>query len=73
MKKLLMILCALAAIGSLSAQAPTTGKTYWNEHTMLQPFRIPMPAQGVDIQMLDLNGDGKQDAVKSAKEKELLQ
>lgn len=66
MKKLLMILCALAAIGSLSAQAPSANKTYWNEHTMLQPFRIPMPAQGVDIQLLDLNNDGKQDAVKSA-------
>ena len=33
---------------------------------MLQPFRVPLPAQGVEIEMLDLNGDGKQDAVKSA-------
>ena len=60
-------LLSLATFTSTSAQQPQAiGKTYWNEHTMLQPFRVPMPAEGVVPEFLDLNGDGKQDAVKSA-------
>ncbi len=67
MRRFLVILCAMATTLSLSAQQPqAVGKTYWNEHTMLQPFRVPLPAEGVVPELLDLNGDGRQDAVRSA-------
>ena len=35
---------------------------YWNENTRIMPLRVPV---GENPEFLDLNGDGRQDAVKS--------
>jgi len=51
------MLFGLLSLG-LSAQQ------YWNTYTMLQPYRFPMPSIDQQPEMLDLNNDGKQDAIK---------
>ena len=56
MKKLfLTITCLTCAIGA-SAQG------YWNQGTQIMPLRVPT---GERPEFMDLDGDGRQDAVKS--------
>lgn len=43
---------------------PSSAQKYWNESTQLKPFALPMPGIGVEIEKLDINGDGHQDAVR---------
>lgn len=59
MRKLIVTICALCAASmALSAQ------DWWNHNTLLQPYRLPQPAVGAPVEKMDINGDGKQDAVK---------
>lgn len=59
MKRNVLLLGALALSFTCGAQ------NYWNSATQLKPFRFPMPPVGYTPEKLDLNGDGKQDAVKT--------
>lgn len=45
--------------------AQETKKSYWNLRTQLTPLRLPPPPPGYKPENLDLNGDGKPDAIKS--------
>ena len=45
--------------------AQETKKSYWNLRTQLMPLRLPPPPPGYKPENLDLNGDGKPDAIKS--------
>ena len=56
MKKI--ILLAALLLPALAAPA----QTYWNQRLKIIPFRAPV---GENPEFLDLNGDGRQDAVKS--------
>ena len=47
-----------------SAQGKNDGR-YWNAGIPLQSYRIPPAPLGYQPEFLDLNGDGKQDAVKT--------
>lgn len=58
MKRILVSAVVAAFCLGLGAQE------YWNTRTALQPFRFPMPAIGSKVELLDLNADGKQDAIK---------
>ena len=58
MKRILSVLFVLSFMTVIC-----WSQNYWNRNTQLQPYRFPMPAIGSRIQQLDLNGDGKQDAV----------
>lgn len=40
-------------------------KTYWNSHTQLTSMRLPPPPPGYEPQYIDLNNDGKPDAIQS--------
>lgn len=39
--------------------------TYWNVHTQLLPLRLPPPPVGYKPEYLDLNHNGRPDAIKS--------
>ncbi len=41
------------------------GQTYWNRNTQLMPMRLPLPPLGYKPEYVDLNKDGKPDAIKS--------
>ena len=43
----------------------TTSNKYWNIGTSLTPFRLPPPPIGYQPTYIDLNGDGKPDAIMS--------
>lgn len=45
--------------------AQETKKNYWNLRTQLMPLRLPPPPSGYKPEYLDLNRDGKPDAIKS--------
>lgn len=45
--------------------AQGNNKGYWNSDSQLTPFRLPPPPIGFTPEYLDLNGDGKPDAIKS--------
>lgn len=38
---------------------------YWNQKLQIEPFRLPLPPVGYQVEYIDLNGDGKPDAIKS--------
>ncbi len=59
MRHFIVTICALCAIASASF-----GQNWWNQNTLLKPYRLPQPAIGAEVEKLDINGDGKQDAVK---------
>ena len=56
---------ALAALLLLAIPAAGQEKTFWNANIPLQSYRIPPAPAGYRPEFLDLNGDGKQDAVKT--------
>lgn len=39
--------------------------SYWNQETHLAPLRLPLPPNGFKPEQIDLNGDGRPDAIKS--------
>ena len=58
----------LAMLGALVvsvAQALPYDRTYWNQKLQIEPFRLPLPPVGYQVEYIDLNGDGKPDAIKS--------
>ena len=57
MLKRILTLCGLALVSAALSAQP-----YWNQNLKIQPFRAPV---GENPEFMDLNGDGRQDAVKS--------
>ena len=58
----------LAMLGALvisEAQALPYDQKYWNQKLQIEPFRLPLPPVGYQVEYVDLNGDGKPDAIKS--------
>lgn len=55
-----IILLALAALLGL----PLSAQSYWNRNTQIKPLALPMPGIGEQVERIDLNSDGKQDAVR---------
>ena len=52
----------IPAVTLLLLALPALGQSYWNQHLRIIPFRAPV---GENPEFMDLNGDGRQDAVKS--------
>lgn len=48
-------LCAVSAFA----------QSYWNTGLKIAPLRLPLPPVGYEVEYLDLNNDGKPDAIKS--------
>ena len=48
-----------------TAQALPYDQKYWNQKLQIEPFRLPLPPVGYQVEYIDLNGDGKPDAIKS--------
>ncbi len=63
MNRILLTFAALLCAVSVFAQE--SDKNYWNQEIQIAPLRIPLPPIDFEPEFLDLNGDGKQDAVKS--------
>ena len=58
----------LAMVGALVvsvAQALPYDRKYWNQKLQIEPFRVPLTPLGYQVEYIDLNGDGKPDAIKS--------
>ena len=55
----------LAALLLLAVPATGQEKSFWNANIPLLSYRIPPAPAGYRPEFLDLNGDGKQDAVKT--------
>jgi hypothetical protein len=56
----------LNSLSILNAQmGPTKNANYWNSGLKISPYRLPLPPVGFKPQYLDLNHDGKVDAIKS--------
>lgn len=63
----IFLLC-LAASGpalSMPADPQPTGTRYWNTKGRLLPLRLPLPPIGYTPEQLDLDGDGRPDAIRS--------
>lgn len=58
----IVFVCSIGIVGNSWAQ---NEKAYWNSHIQLMPMRLPPPPVGFQPEYLDLNGDGKPDAIKS--------
>lgn len=73
-KSIFRIACAAFLIltgvsGNCRAQEPSEG--YWNMRTRLTPLRLPPPPVGYEPEYLDLNKDGRPDAIKSVTHKDV--
>ena len=55
----------LGILISSAVQALPYNRNYWNQKLQIEPFRLPLPPVGYQVTYLDLNGDGKPDAIKS--------
>ena len=66
MKKCKFIYLAMLGVFAVStAQALLYDQKYWNQKLQIEPFRLPLPPVGYQVEYIDLNGDGKPDAIKS--------
>ena len=66
MKKYKFIYLAMLGVFAVStAQALPYDQKYWNQKLQIEPFRLPLPPVGYQVEYIDLNGDGKPDAIKS--------
>ena len=66
MKKCKFIYLAMLGVLVVSvAQALPYDRKYWNQKLQIEPFRLPLPPVGYQVEYIDLNGDGKPDAIKS--------
>lgn len=59
------LLLATTIQNTSAQQRPDNSKTYWNLHTHLVPLRLPPAPKETIPEYLDLNGDGKPDAIKT--------
>ncbi len=64
MKRFIIILLASAAALPGARAAAPEGQ-YWNVGLQISSFRLPPPPPGFKPEYLDLNGDGRPDAIKS--------
>lgn len=58
-----ILLYSVGVVGGALAQE--VKDTYWNVHTQLLPLRLPPPPVGYKPEYLDLNHNGRPDAIKS--------
>ena len=66
MKKCKFIYLAMLGVFAVStAQALPYDQKYWNQKLQIEQFRLPLPPVGYQVEYIDLNGDGKPDAIKS--------
>ena len=66
MKKCKFIYLAMLGVFAVStAQALPYDQKYWNQKLQIELFRLPLPPVGYQVEYIDLNGDGKPDAIKS--------
>lgn len=66
MKKCKFIYLAMLGVFAVStAQALPYDQKYWNQKLQIEPLRLPLPPVGYQVEYIDLNGDGKPDAIKS--------
>lgn len=66
MKKCKFIYLAMLGVFAVStAQALPYDQKYWNQKLQIEPFRLSLPPVGYQVEYIDLNGDGKPDAIKS--------
>ena len=66
MKKCKFIYLAMLGVFAVStAQALPYDQKYWNQKLQIEPFRLPLPPVGYQVEYIDLNGDRKPDAIKS--------
>jgi len=59
------IFCLLNVLGIKAQPAKKENIQYWNSNTQIGSFRLPPPPIGFKPEYIDLNGDGKPDAIKS--------
>lgn len=59
----MLFACLLTVAGH--AQQPVSDGAYWNTGLPITPFRLPLPPAGFTPEYLDLDGDGKPDAIRS--------
>lgn len=66
MNKLNVVFAAFVCVLSFNVtQAARNEDGYWNCKSQLEPMRLPLPPKGYEVEYIDLNGDGKPDAIKS--------
>lgn len=65
MNKLIFISLLAITIGVPCSGLSAEGKGYWNSRTHLVPLRMPPAPEGSTPEYLDLNKDGKPDAIKT--------
>lgn len=65
MKRKCMWIALFGVFAFSVAQALPYGRKYWNQKLQIELFRLPLPPVGYQVEYLDLNGDGKPDAIKS--------
>ena len=63
-KTIITILCSVAALSALQAQQ-TPKNDYWNIRLQIDALRLAPPPLDYQPEYIDLNGDGKPDAIKS--------
>ena len=63
---MLQCLLAIAALLPFGIRAQEkVPVAYWNSNNAISPFRLPPPPVGFTPEYLDLDGDGKPDAIRS--------
>ena len=63
MKKITLLFAL--SIGVANVHARGGSSDYWNRQLQIGSFRLPPPPTGFVPEYLDLNGDGKPDAIRS--------
>lgn len=65
MKKSIILACLLSGVVSGGLRAQQAPDRYWNQRLQVGSFRMPLPPAGFQPEYLDLNGDGRPDAIRS--------
>jgi hypothetical protein len=60
---LLFVLTAVCLLPANVCAQSNVSQDYWNIQTPLTPYRLPPPPVGYEPERIDLNGDGKPDAI----------
>ena len=63
--RILQCLLATAALLPSGTRAGEKAPAYWNSNNAISAFRLPPPPAGFTPEYLDLNGDGRPDAIRS--------
>ncbi len=62
--KLTLVFILIFVFANIYAQQKPS-QSYWNIKTQITPYRLPPPPVGYKPKQIDLNGDGKPDAIES--------